>query len=217
MFSRSRSKRAVKKVKPGDGHTLKPFKVWQLLSRSLFFLPLRNQDGTKQFYAVSVDYFDWDGRADLYLNGRHEATSELPAAFPVPGGLVEVATSTVGLKRMHYVTETGLQQQLLPDQASAEGLRARLDANHPTLSRGIGAVSLVIMLIALLLGAPQVLELVTSIDVVADVAGTFTSPVELPAEANTVLSIAAVAAGIERALRLRHHWLLDGDFPVVND
>ncbi|MBP2191160.1 hypothetical protein [Nocardia goodfellowii] len=37
----------------------------------------------------------------------------------------------------------------------------------------------------------------------------FVSPIDLPAWANTTLTIAAALAGIERALTFRHHRLLD--------
>lgn len=33
-------RRRQNKLKPGDGHALKPFRRWQLLHRSLFFLEL---------------------------------------------------------------------------------------------------------------------------------------------------------------------------------
>lgn len=211
MFFHRRRRRAISKVQPGDGHALKPFRVWQVLTRSLFFLTVWHSDAPSRFYAVSVPYFEWEDKADLYLDGQHQASSKLPAAFPVPRGVIEVQTSMFGLKRMHFVPDSGPHRQLEPDPRSAEGLRVRLDNRHPTLSRGIGALSLVIMIIALLLGMPQLAELVTSFDVVAAHTGTFTSPVALSPEVNTALGVAAVAASTERALRLRHHWLLDGD------
>lgn len=204
----------MQKVRPGDGHALKLWRWWHLFWRSLFFLRLTDEHGQQRTYAVSVNYFSETSQADLYLDGQHHAVSELPAAFPVPGGLIEVAMSTVGIKRMHYITEqpggSTVSQQLTPDADSNEGLRARLDARHPALSRWLGVVSLLVLVVGLVLGAPQLLETITSTDLVAETIGTFTSPVQLPAWLNATLTLAAVLASYERALRLRYNWLLDG-------
>lgn len=212
MFQNWRSRRRQNKVKPGDGHALVPFRWWHLLYRSLFFLRLPGH-----IYAVSFNYFDMDSKAHLYRDGAHHAVSTLPAAFPVPGGEIQVAASTVGLKRMHYVTEACEVQQLTPDADSSEGRRARLETNRPTVSRWLGIVSAVVLVIALVLGLPQILELVTHWDVIAERVGTFTSPFHLPASLNTALTLAAVTASYERALRLRYNWLLDGGGDVDFD
>lgn len=107
-------------VQPGDGHPLKPFRMWQGLSRSLFYAPLTSSDGKPMLYAVDIQYFDWEDNADLYLNGVHHAKSKLPAAFRVEGGTIEVASTTYGLKRMHYVDAQGTERVLKPDPASAK-------------------------------------------------------------------------------------------------
>lgn len=70
---------------------------------------------------------------------------------------------------------------------------------------------MLVLVIALLLGLPQLAEAVSSIDVVTDTVGTFDSPVSLPAWANTAMTLAAALASYERALRIQHNWLLDGD------
>ncbi|GAA1449825.1 hypothetical protein ACFP47_00220 [Nesterenkonia lacusekhoensis] len=209
MFAGWSRRRRQNKVKPGDGHHLKAFRWWHLAHRSLFHLRM---EGSTRVYAVSLDHFDLDEKAHLYLDGRHEAESTLPAAFPVPGGHIEVAASTFGVRRMHYVPqEGGPERQLTPDADSNEGYRARFAARHPLASRMIGVVSLVVLVVALVLGIPQLLEEITSIEAVADVVGTFSSPLHLPVWANTALVVAAALASFERALRLRHNWLLDGD------
>lgn len=214
VFKRWRRQRALGRVKPGDGHALKPYRWWEPFSRSLFFLHLRGHQGEERVYAVSVPYWDDEEKADLYLDGQHHATSSLPAAFPVPGGVIEVATSLFGLKRCHFVPEAGPERQLQPEAKSGEGLRARLDQRYPRASRWVGVVSALVLLAALVLGLPQLVEWVTQWDLVAGWFGTFTSPISLPAPVNTALGIAAICASIERALRLRYHWLLDGDFDV---
>ncbi len=95
--------------------------------------------------------------------------------------------------------------QLEGAPGTAERWRSDLDRDNPTLSRQLAAASWTVLVLALLLQVPQLLELVAN--------GTgwfsFTSPVTLPSSLNTPLTIAGALAGLERALRLRYHWLLD--------
>ena len=213
MFANWRRKRAEAKVKPGDGHALPRYRWWQPLSRTLFHLTLPTADGAEHTWSVDVRLWgDDDGavQADLFLDGAHHARSTVPATFAVPGGVIEVATSNFGLKRCHYVSETGVTRQLSPEPSSAEGRRARMEQNHPGLSKAIGALSIVILLAALVLGLPQLVEQITHFPPIAERIGTFTSPISLPSWLNISLTIATVLASVERALRLRNHWLLDG-------
>lgn len=216
MFKEWRHRRAVQRVKPGDGRSLKHFRWWQILSRALFHLRLMDDDGRQAVYAVDVrhqNYSSSSGRviAHLYLDGRHHAESTVPAVFPVRGGTVEVRTSGFGLKRCHYVTAEGAEFQLTPDPASAEGRRARFDRAHPALSRCIGFLSAIVLVIGLVLLILQLAEQVTrDPEGVAQYVGTFTSPIDLTAWGNVVLGVATVAASTERALRLRYSRLLDG-------
>ncbi|WP_405820809.1 hypothetical protein OG705_14530 [Streptomyces sp. NBC_00838] len=214
MFNSFRHRLAVRRVKPGDGRPLKRFRWWQLIGRSLFYLRLPHGDGRQTVYAVDVR--QWGNKesgeveADLYLDGRHHARSKLPAVLPVPGGTVEVRASAFGLKRCHYVTAEGAAYQLVPDPASAEGRRARLDRSHPVLSRWIGFVSALVLAGALLLLIPQLVQPLTEVPPVAEHIGTFDSPVGLPLWLNITVTAASVTAAMERALRLRYNWLLDG-------
>lgn len=214
MLKEWRRHRAVQRVKPGDGRPLKRFRWWQMLTRALFHLRLMNDDGRPTVYAVDVKHQNASEgyvTAHLYLDGRHHAESKVPAVFPVQGGTVEVRTSGFGLKRCHYVTAEGAEHQLTPDPASAEGRRARFDRSHPALSRSIGLLSVIVLVIGLVLLILQLAEQVTRApEGVAQYVGTFTSPVDLSAWGNTVLGIATVAASTERALRLRYSRLLDG-------
>lgn len=212
MFSDWRSRRAAKRVEPGDGHALKPFRWWQMFSRALLHLRLQT-DGTVQTWSVDVRLWgDDDGvvHAALYRDGRHQALSRVPARFPVPGGEIEVHTSDFGLKRCHLVRDDGSEVQLTPDRASAEGRRLTLDRRHPGVSRALGVLSWTVLAAALVLGAPQIVETLSQIPPVADNLGTVTSPWSLPAAANAGLLVGTLLASTERALRLRNHWLLDG-------
>jgi hypothetical protein len=205
-----RRRRAAKRIKPGTGRELQPFRWWQPFARSLYSIDLG-----RQVYTVDVRhrrrFFSEDGKgaADLYLDGRHHAESKLPAAFPVPGGTIEVADSPFGLKRCHYVTVEGEERQLVPDRTSAEGRRERFARSHPVASRAIGITSVALLVISLLLLIPQLIEVAFKIPPVAERFGTFVSPVALPAWLNSLLSAGAVLASVERALRLRHSWFLD--------
>ncbi|HIT77144.1 MAG TPA: hypothetical protein IAA98_16320 [Candidatus Avipropionibacterium avicola] len=210
------------KVRPGDGSRLKPFRWWQLLSRCLFHIRLIDQTGTPHLYAVDVHHMtDAKSKSDhdagkgtapaaLYRDGVQIARSNVPTILTVPGGTIQVATSGFGVKRMHYIPDdTGAERMLHPDPRSQEGRRAKFADRHPALSRGVGLVSLVVLLIALSLSILQGVESITAIPPVAEHIGTFNSPVSLPAGANIAMILAAFLAGYERATRLRHHWLID--------
>ncbi|MFF0740466.1 hypothetical protein ACFYVL_08680 [Streptomyces sp. NPDC004111] len=214
MFEEMRSRRAARRITPGDGRPLKRFRWWQLPYRSLFHLRPAASGTGRADYTVDVrrgqDQTSSQARADLYLDGRHHARSRLPAAFPVPGGIIEVRLSKFGLRRCHYVTAEGTERPLVPDRDSAEGRRARFDRAHPALSRGIGTLSLTVLLVALAVLAGQLAERLTGIPAVAARTGTFTTPVHLPVWGNVALTLVTLAAGTERALRLRYSRLLDG-------
>ncbi|WP_262698849.1 MULTISPECIES: hypothetical protein [Streptomyces] len=214
MFKEWRHRRAVQRVKPGDGRALKRFRWWQMLTRALFHLRLMNDDGRQTVYTVDIKHqkaSDGYVKAHLYLDGRHHAESRVPAVFPVRGGTVEVRASGFGLKRCHYVTAEGAEFQLIPDPASAEGRRARLARSHPALSRCIGFLSVIVLVVGVVLLVLQLAERITrDPEGVAQYVGTFTSPIQLSAWSNTVVGLVTVAASTERALRLRYNWLLDG-------
>jgi hypothetical protein len=206
-----RQQRMIKRIKDGDGRPLKRFRWWQLLSRALFHLPLTHPDGRRTIYAVDlprrVDMNGGKVKAHLYLDGRHRAESTVPAAFPVEGGIIEVATSAYGVKRSHYVTPDGVERQLLADPKSAEGRRARVASEHPALHRSINFFSVVLLLVGVGLNLLQLAEPVSQIPPIAENLGRFESPVHLPVWLNFALAVGAIAASTERALRLRYSFL----------
>ncbi|MEV2244558.1 hypothetical protein [Streptomyces sp. NPDC049970] len=214
MLRMWRHHRALQRVEPGDGRALKPFRWWQMTFRALTYLRLTREDGRQTVYAVDVRHWQNQSsgqvKAHLYLDGRQHARSRLPAVFPVLGGTVEVRMSAFGLKRCHYVTEGGAEHRLVPDPDSAEGRRAHLDRAHPALSRRIGFLSTIVLVISLALLICQLAEIVTQVEPVAQRFGAFTSPVDLPVWLNIAIGAGAATASMERALRLRYNWLLDG-------
>ncbi|GAA3851019.1 hypothetical protein [Streptomyces sedi] len=213
MWEEWRRRRAEQRVRPGDGRALQRFRWWQLLFRALFHLRLTRPDGGAVLYTVDVKHWmkgsSDEVKAQLYLDGKQHATSKLPARFPVPDGSVEVAMSTFGLKRCHYVTDAGAEHQLTPDRASAEGRRARFEHTSPGLSRALGRLSVITLIVSLALLLTQVAAPLSEIPAVAERVGTF-SPPRLPALLNVALVLSTLLASMERALRLRYHWLLDG-------
>ena len=185
----------------GDGSTLPPMRAGQALHRSVLGI---EHDGVR--YDVDLDFFDWDEKVLLYRNGIQDRIQKGTSRFALPDGShIEVALSTYGIRRAHLVLPDGTERQLEPAPGSGERWRADLERDHPGLSRTLGLVSWTIIVVALLLQVPQLIELG------AEPTGwyAFTSPVNLPARMNTPLTIAGVLAATERALRLRHNWLLD--------
>ncbi len=74
----------------------------------------------------------------------------------------------------------------------------------------MGVASVVVLVVALVIGVPQLIEQLTSLPRIAEMFGTFNSPVHVPEWANIILVVAAIAASTERALRLRYSRILDG-------
>ncbi|WP_230402283.1 hypothetical protein [Sanguibacter suaedae] len=189
------------------------FRWWQIFSRSVFAIDLRGPDGRARNHCVDVrpwgDRDDGEVRARLYVDGALELVSRVPARFPVPGGEIEVAVGSFGMKRCHHVGDDRTSTPLTPHPRSAEGRRAHLDRAHPTLSRTVGAVSLALVLVGLCLALPPIIEPISQIPPIAESVGTFESPVDLPLWLEITLGILAVLGSVERALRLRSTWIDD--------
>ncbi|GAA1294691.1 hypothetical protein GCM10009609_75100 [Pseudonocardia aurantiaca] len=103
----------------------------------------------------------------------------------------------------------GAERQLAPDPKSAEGRRARLERDHPSVSRLIGFVSVVMVIVGVGLNVLQLIDPISRIPPIAENFGVFESPIYLPLWLNITLGLGAGLASTERALRLRYHWLLD--------
>ncbi|MFF5075496.1 hypothetical protein ACFY36_00460 [Actinoplanes sp. NPDC000266] len=200
------------RVRAGDGRPLERFRWWQLVTgRKLFSLHVG-----RTVYAVDVRVTgkqagdNGDGMVHLYVDGRHQARSRMPAAIPVDGGTIEVAMSTVGLKRAHYVTAEGGEYRLTPDPRSAIGRRLRFDREHRALSRWIAAFSVVALVVGAGLNLVQLLEPILQVPPVVERFGRFESPIDLPVWLNVALGAAATLGAVERSWRLRYNALLDG-------
>ncbi|WP_039820178.1 hypothetical protein [Nocardiopsis halophila] len=151
MVEGLRRRRWRGRVGPGDGSALAEYRIWQVSTRSLFFLDTAGPVGGRCVFAVDVrhlvdstskrEHEAGAGRspAALYRDGLQVHRSNLPAAFPVPGGVIEVAASPFGLKRMRYVGDDGAEFALRPHPRSLEGLRERLGRRYPRASAVVGA------------------------------------------------------------------------------
>ena len=205
-----RERRQDRRVKPGDGRPLPPYRWWQALTRSLFSIDLVAPDGRVSTYAVDIrqlgDGDDGAVRARLYVDGTLHLVSRVPARLPVPGGVIEVAVGSFGIKRCHLVAD-GTQTQLVPHPRSAEGRRARLDRDHPSASRVVGVLATVAVLVGLAVTVPEIIEPISQAPPIAENLGTFDSPFDPPLWLAISLGAGAVLGSVERALRLRSSWL----------
>jgi hypothetical protein len=154
-------------------------------------------------YAVEVDYFDFAEKVHLYRERTRIATEKSPARFGVDGGAtIEASMGLLGMKRLRLV-ETGRETTLRPAAGTAEARRAGFERDHPRASRLIGALAWIILVVALIVEIPQL------IDLVAGAIGVdFDPPIELPPFALGVLGVLALAAALDRALRFQHNRLL---------
>ncbi|MEU7313079.1 hypothetical protein [Streptomyces sp. NPDC007083] len=91
MLKEWRLRRAVRRVEPGDGRPLKPFRWWQTMFRGLFHFRLPDGDGGRTLYSVDVRHWmnqsSGDVRAQLYRDRRLHRTedSQRPGTPGAPG------------------------------------------------------------------------------------------------------------------------------------
>ena len=213
MFQQWRRRRAVRRIEPGDGRLVQRFRWWQLLGRSLFHLDIADAAGYSVKYTVDARQWKTDEngymKVFLYRNGLQHAVSRAPAVFPVECGAIEVAASSFGLKRCHFVSNAGVERQMHPDAHSAEGRRARLDERRPQLSRLIGIVSIVALLVGVGLLLQQIAVPILRIPPIAEQIGPVEPLINLPLWLSISLGLVAALASTERALRMRYRWWLD--------
>lgn len=188
---------------PAPGAALPPFRPSLSLQRTRFSTDL--EDGS----TATVDVDHTEHRASLYVEGRHVRTAEMPTRFAVGDEGIEVAATRYGMSRIHLVGRDGAARRLDPAPGTPEHWRARLGARHPRVARMLAAGAVLVLVVNLVLLAPQLLEVLTHASVWADRFPSFVSPVDLPAWANTALTLTASLAALERALTFRHHRLLD--------
>jgi hypothetical protein len=194
----------------GTSVRLRPVRRRDVLHRQLYTVKHPGPRGDRLDHTVEIDAGRDDGRAVLYVDGRERATTDMPGSFPVAGGVIEVAIGLHGVQRVHLVGDDGTERRLVPVPGTLEDLRGRVHRRHPWLSRIVGWLAIAILVVDLVLGVPQALEfLTTRVDRIAELFGTFTSPIVLPLWLTITLALAGAVAGVERSLTLRHNRLLD--------
>jgi hypothetical protein len=178
VFTRHKRRWQLSKVKPGDGSRRQKYHFWQLFFRSLFDLELQDQTGS-HLYEVDVRHManstTRTSPTSLYRDGIQIHRANLPVTFPLPGGVIEVATSQYGVKRMHLVRDDGAEHVLRPHPRSQEGLRARFGERLLRTSTVIGAVAVAVLLAVMAVGVLTGLEALTRIEIIAQHTGAFTS------------------------------------------
>jgi hypothetical protein len=205
MLTTYRRQRQLARVRPGDGSALPALRLWHLATRTRFGLDLAGHR-----FDVDVRYGadpnTGHSVATLYRDRAQVARSRLPATFPVPGGVVEIAENEHGLKRVAYVAHDGATRTLDPHPRTLEGRRAVFDRRFPTTSHALGVVA---ALLVLGCGAIELLhaaQAVTRHPEVAARVGTLVLPYTLSAGWLTAIGVVGALAAAERALTLRSPW-----------
>jgi hypothetical protein len=189
---------------------LRPVRRRDVLHRLLYTIEHPGPRGDLLDHTVEIDVGRDDGRAVLYVEGREQATTDMPGSFPVAGGVIEVAIGLHGVQRVHLVGDDGAERRLDPVPGTLEELRGRMHRRRPGLSRTVGWLAVAILVVDLVLAVPAALEfLTTRVDRIAELFGTFTSPIVLPLWLTITLALAGAVAGVERSLTLRRNRLLD--------
>lgn len=155
-------------------------------------------------WVVEQDSADGEERIELYRDGVQVAKATSPARFDVPDGRIEAKIVSGQVRRARLVTAAGTQR-MAPERGTAEHGRARFAERFPVASGVVAAVSLTIVIGAAILELPQLLQVITHVEIVREHLGwTFTSPIQLPAAWNVGITVAGVAASIERGWRFQH-------------
>jgi hypothetical protein len=178
--------------------SLRPLGGWDLVARGRFEA---HHDG--HVWTPDLDYFDFGEKLHLYRDGVEVEVQKSPARFELgESATIEASMSLLGMRRVDLVVD-GRTTTLTPVDGTAEAWRLRLARERPEASRLIGAVSWVVLVVALIYEVPQLVELVSGA-----LGADFESPFTLPGPANFALGIAALAAAVERALRFKsNRWL----------
>jgi len=178
--------------------SLRPLGGWDLVSHGRFEA---SHDG--HLWTVDLDYFDFGEKLHLYRDGLEVEVQKSPATFDLgEGARIEASMSLLGMRQVDLVVP-GETTILTPVDGTAEAWRLQLERERPALSRLVGAVSWVVLLVALLYEVPQLIALIAK-----PLGMDFEPPVTLPGAANFVLGITALAAAVERALRFKsNRWL----------
>ena len=182
----------------GESHSLRPLGGWDIVARGRFET---RHDG--HVWTVDLDYFDLGDKLHLFRDGVEVDVQKSPASFRVGGNAtINATTGLLGMRAVDLVTDDETTM-LTPVDGTAEGWRLRLERERPELSRRIGAISWLVLVVALVNEVPQLIGLIAGAT-----GADLEPPFMLPAAVNIILGIAALAAAVERALRFKsNRWL----------
>ena len=175
-----------------ESRSLKRVEGWGVLVRGQFEA---RHDG--HLWTVDVDYLDFGEKLRLYRDGELFEVQKAPATFDVgDGATIEASMSMLGMRRVDLVDD-GSSTTLTPVDGTLEAWRCRFDRERPELSRAVGALSWIVLVVAFPFGIGELLAL-AGID----------NPLVLGQPLNTLLGLVALAAVLERALRFKSsRWL----------
>ncbi|MET0763060.1 MAG: hypothetical protein ABWZ63_12130 [Thermoleophilaceae bacterium] len=125
-------------------------------------------------------------------------TRKSPATFELgAGATIKASMGVLGMRQIDLVLG-GQTTLLAPVDGTPEAWRLRLEREHPGLSRVIGAISWVVLVIALVTGVAELISLTGA-----------EPPLVIGGAVGTLLGFAALAAALERALRFKSNRWLD--------
>ena len=149
-------------------------------------------------WTLDVDFLDFGEKLRLYRDGVAVEEKKSPAKFPVgPGATIEASMGVFGMRQVELLAD-GETTQLSPVDGTLEAWRLGLERDRPRLSRAIGGLSWVVLVVAAVTGLIELVEL-TGVDL----------PVTLPKTLATLIGVAALFAAVERALRFKSNRWLD--------
>lgn len=193
------------KSKPGDGSAWKPIGGFDRFWRSAY-----QASYAEHTWLIDVDFFDIDERVRLYRDGVQHQVGTSPVRFELDDAWIDADMGTYGMKRAHLVTPTGANL-LAPAPRTLEHSRLDLARRAPRLSRGVAVLAVLILIVALILQVPQLVDWVTHTEWFGRWSQwSFTSPWWLGGPVNVVVSVLAVLAALERGLSMRYSRWLDG-------
>jgi hypothetical protein len=148
-------------------------------------------------WTVDVDFLDPGRKLNLYRDGTPVESQKSPATFELgAGGTIEASMTMLGMRQIDLVVD-GETTTLAPVDGTPEAWRLRLGRERPGLSRAIGAISWIVLVIAFVTGLGELVAL-TGVD----------SPFAIANPFNTIIGLAALFAALERALRFKtSRWL----------
>ena len=158
-------------------------------------------------YEVEADFMPWDKELALYRDGFLVQRRYNPGTFKLEdGSRIKVSLSWFGIKHA-YLQLDGEKHSMRPIPGSTEYKRLRWTAKNPKTARIMGAVSWLTLVAAAIVGIPQLVEMISHIDPIADAGYAVTSPLQLSPLVNTIIGVGAVAGAVERGTRMKNSWL----------